>query len=609
MNDKNDVIDKKEFGFFKRNKKFILSVIPFLVVAIIMAILNIWSEWNRIWKLHNTILPISRIVFAVLYAIFMHVFLHSTNGKFSTYEITDERLIKKDKIKNSILLIIPILITLVGSLYNFISNMRYYTFSFWWYDDNVRQTIDLLVAANSFVLMAFIVYMYKRNKLNLRKTDDGLNPRKNKRLISWAYIWRFLLLVGLTIIAISFLSDKITDFVARSKVDMYESLVDSGSTSLMSLAIMKLYDAIPALLACSFVLLLSLIIGTISINHIVKKKAVIEKQNVKYIKKSVFAIIIIVFAFLIISVFSSAKDSLFNYSDLERELTKGYENYLDMKDLCEHEIMGYNSANVLESIDMIFKGFEVSKLTDFYNKFYYPYIITYIVCLVLVGCFIILYTKKQIDKNSVENSLDENGNIIPTQNKLVPEYRSIFIFIHVFNLLLVSALYTIYNIQTIEDNQESKQPLITNIEYESSNNINTDTSGDTEVEEEYDEAYLNWIKLEHDDAWYLENKISYKEAIKYALSHEEFNGDREYVLSMKNEAEKFSQEVMKYDTLFEAENGLNIEFNHIAPCEWAYIIDDKNYLTGIGVVVKVDDFTHRNIISCEPYDYYNILKK
>ena len=196
MNEENEVVSKEVPGFFKRNKWFLCSVIPFLAISIIIALINIWAEYDSVWKLNNEILPISRIIFAVLYAIFMHVFWHLTNGKFSTYEITDEKVIKKDKVKNIILLIIPILITLICSLYYFISKMCYYTFSFWWYDDNVKQTIDLLVAANSFVLTAFIAYMYKRNKLNLRKTDDSLNPRKNKRLISWAYIWRFIVLAG-----------------------------------------------------------------------------------------------------------------------------------------------------------------------------------------------------------------------------------------------------------------------------------------------------------------------------------------------------------------------------------------------------------------------------
>ena len=112
---------------------------------------------------------------------------------------------------------------------------------------------------------------------------------KNKRLISWAYIWRFFVLLIITCLVCFSISFFISNVI---KPSFFSYDVNVGNIIMSDLK-----EGVLFYLSGAIVFIVSQIIGWKIIHKSISKKVYLEKQNVSYVKKSVLGIVTIAFAF------------------------------------------------------------------------------------------------------------------------------------------------------------------------------------------------------------------------------------------------------------------------------------------------------------------------
>ena len=592
-----EIINSKDFNYFKRNKYFLLLFFPFFIISFIITGIHIYCE-NSLdnYSLSEYALPLARIIFSSIYTIFMHNLFHKTNGLFSNEKFQQK---KKYKTINSILLLLPIISILICSIHNSLGILSWIRNGF--LSLNNIGIIDLIIAFNALLFNLSLVYMYFKNNLNLPQNgiiikDNGKKIIKNKRLISLSYIFKFSLLILLISLLSNFLSNEFVNIFSRTISEddissMYEiMIINSNSYKLYYISYTIIFNAL-------------FFFGISIVHKYISKKVCIEKQNKGFIKRSVniiISLIIILQSFLILTPQINI--------EIMTDILEPYNLYLDIKDLIDIDFFS-NGESLEKSIDFFGKDFNIDKIMNSYHSSENISIICFSINLVFLIIFIIK-NNSNINKLAVDNTLDENNNIVPTQSRTNKEYKKIIAFFLILNALLIAILFFItqtndtdytygkhiefkklpyyneYTINVVEDSNEEE-----NSSYESLN-----ASGESIISGDKNEEVLNWSKLEYEDDWYLNNEITIADYKKYLFNHDDYKVDKEYLLSKIEDAIELKQKLLNYKNLYDAENELNIKFIHTSVGEWTYVLDNKNLLTRAGVTVFVDNFTDRNIL-------------
>lgn len=437
---------------------------------------------------------------------------------------------------------------------------------------------------------------------------------KNKRLISWMYIWRFIL----AIIVLLITEFVITNLIAYSISTLDELAVTNiGEMAIYSANVNLLTDIIFAT-----IFLITIIISWNIIHKVVAKKVSIERQNERYvfgmvgfITGAVMLIIAITFLYEPLKSTFGLGDTL-TMEEAETEFNRIISTSKDMQDLLRQGITT-NSETVLASVEMF--DFDVEHTIKVLSTILIcNWIVAGIVFFVII-CIIVVNHRK-IKSIIINDSLDENGNIIPTQNKISRKSKKIIII----GVIIMTIIITFICLFVYKENHEydflfndynyNQHVLIKNSRLYHEDEINKVIEYE-QTEEEPNEEWLKWRKLEHEDKWYLENPISYVEAEKYKANYPEYSINYDYASSMYDEVENFIKEIKESlnnsndKSLSFLEQKYNVEFSHINTCTFAYILDNKNFLTGVGIEVIVDNYIDRNILDIKMWDLDGILQQ
>lgn len=611
-------------NYFKRNKMFLMCWLPFLIIT--FGILVFCSAMSRDLDAERYYFSISRIVFCLLYTIVMHMFLHKTEGIFSKYEFDNSKIKKRDKVINSILIILPIFIILLTSILHIWDNSYIYLYINIFELESSLLLLDLFLSVNATLFTIFAIRMYIKDKLNIKKDNKELSPNNNqnvdnensedrikakkkinnKRRIAMAFIWRYALLIGITI----FLAIGLSSFVGRVVNSNTDELFDIELHSLMEQITSTLYLRIPLLITFAISFFVMILIGSMIINKIVAKKIVVEEQNKKFIKRSFSLFLLLV---LLGSICFNV--SYFEYSNIDKvksSVQDELDMYYDMRDFWS-QAPSSQSDTVIPSMDAISKNFDINKMMDFYYKFLIPFGIICGLGSVILTIIIWHNYYRLINKICVSNTLDNSGNVVPTQERYPREYIKMIIITSIINVVVLASIFIVYKIKTYEQPKYGNHVLLENGHYSEYSLVDKNENEEKEVNNssgDNDDEYLNEIKeLEHEDNWYLENEITIFEAYNYRSAHPEYSGNKDYILSKYDEAKKLSEKIKEYKNLGEIETALGIKFAHTDVKKWTTILDGKNLLTGVGVEVVTDSFSDKNILDTKIYDLYGIIKE
>ncbi len=446
---------------------------------------------------------------------------------------------------------------------------------------------------------------------------------KNKRLISWAYIWRFFVLLIITCLISFSLTFLITDVITPT------FLSDNSHFGSIIMSTMK--EGVLLYLSGMIVFIVGQIIGCKIIYKAISKRVCLERQNVSYVKKSVLVVIAIAFAFCLYENINAANfdTNMSNISGIKESIIESNDMAQDSLDLLNLGLYNNNVETLRESFSYF--------LTDYQEVLRTLYISNTIIliCIAMIAIamiIVLIKTSKKISDIATDNTLDENGKPVPTQEKLKKKYKLIYAVSHIIIIVIVIAFIIFNNIDNKDDftfiNQRIEKTLTPNAhtllnEWEKltdyrptkDQELFNDESGeyiDYEMDEEIDEEFEQWKKLEHEDNWYLENDINIGETNKWLANHEEYKNDSEhinYIKSMYPQAKTILGALDTNKSLFEIEKELGIPAKHIAPREFVIIIDNKNLLTGIGIHFKVDSYENRNIEEVKVWDINRIVEK
>lgn len=444
---------------------------------------------------------------------------------------------------------------------------------------------------------------------------------KNKRLISWAYIWRFILLTVISIavcygiIKLAALFFQNGDNIQNVENYTTENLIIYGLNLNILSAIVK-----------ALVFSIASLFGWKIIHRNVLSKAEIEKQNEKYVLRSVGIVTGIIMIIIISTFFYDPIASAFGLnntatiSETRDELTKGVNMSKDYQDLIINQDM-YVPQGFLMSVKMF--DFDVNHLITILEKVLLIDWIIAVLMLIEVLSVIVLNQKKI--KNSItDNTLDDNGNIVPTQSKMRKQYKILLIICQIVLVLItiiaIANYIDDYRYSYLYNNHDYNQHIpikqsrlyseqvipIKDIDVQLNENNN---------EEEYDEDMKNWLKLEHENEWYLNNHVTIGEANKFKLNNKKYEVDKEYINYMYVKVDNFIKEINQYldstenKNLYSIEEKFNIKFDHIGINTFVYILDNKNLITGVGIQVFVDNFTDKNVMGISVWDIDGALKE
>ncbi|MBQ9279980.1 MAG: hypothetical protein IJ215_02905 [Clostridia bacterium] len=454
---------------------------------------------------------------------------------------------------------------------------------------------------------------------------------KNKRLISWAYIWRFLIIVFITVV--------IEIITSQLGERLLQRFLQNGNqaTSNSTMGDVIIYSAKMGILlgvvdAVFFSIIM--IFGWKIIHRAVSSKVLIEKQNEKYVLKSVGIVTGVIMLASLCSFLYSPVWNTFGLGNTmtlieERELlTTNVNGVKDLQDLIRQGISPDADENLLTSLKYF--DFDVEHVISIHWR---VLILEWIICIFIfveiIGIMVINY--KKMKKLVVNDTIDESGNIIPTQGKISKKYKMIFIIVHICAVaIVVMGLIINYHEKHkyywIYENGEDRQhiPIVEHSLYHKFSINQDDLATEEEMpliedsdsnNEEYDEKWKNWLMLEHDDEWYLNHPVNIGEANKYRYLHEESRIDQEYAESMCEQVEGFMQAVQQYldnvedKSLIALEQAFDIQFIHVDNNSYVYILDNRNLITGVGIGVFVDNYTDRNILGVSMWDMDGVMKK
>ena len=436
---------------------------------------------------------------------------------------------------------------------------------------------------------------------------------KNKRLISWAYIWRFLVSILVFYVITYLASDLIVLLTSTTNI-----------TNVGDLAIYSAKVHVLSRIVYAVIFSITIILSWLIIHKVVSKKVSIEKQNEKYVLRmvgiitGVILIIIASASFLIEPIAETfGLGNSLTTEETRAELNRLVANSKDMQDLVNQEIISpSNSEMLLNSLEMF--DFDVEKTAQELNK--YSLLNSIGACVVL---FVVIYTlitnHKKIKGIVVDNSLDENGMVIPTQDKINNKNKKKLITGSIVLAIIVAIICTLtyrenHKYDFLFNNDDNKHELIRDSSCYHEEEINNIVEYDQSLEEP-NEEWLEWRKLEYEKEWYLNNQISFADAKKFQANYPDYSIDQIYANSMYKQVEQFIKELNSVlndsdnKSLFFLEEKYNIKFSHIDFNTYGYVLDNKNFLTGVGVEVIVDNYIDRNVLDINMWDIYGIMQK
>ena len=453
---------------------------------------------------------------------------------------------------------------------------------------------------------------------------------KNKRLILWAYIWRYLLsIIGIGLIiyfGVDYSAEIINGFLpSTQKLLESEQLIDATIIVMQKGIISNIINII--------LFVIWAIIGTKIIHKIANKKVAIEKQNKKYIKRSVCATLsAIIIGFICYSTY--------NIYINNRDLPELEEKLVESTVMSEMMLDYYKNTDVFEpssrestisSLEL--NGTNYEDMIPYLNKGLILNIVTILIEIILI-IYLNVANISNINKIAIDDTLDENGNIVPTQEKIKKKYKIIYIVTHAIILVALAIILVIKlfnNDSGYERPKRSLMPrehilveeydkdsgdtlfnkyytdkygiIIRNYKDEIDDN-NEIESGDDEKEvnneiESGDDDIYYWITLDKEKDWYLKNDITMGEAYKWINVYNELP---EYVAQSKekqyDEIKKIISTIDMSKTIPELEEQFEQQFIYFFNY-YLFIPKDKNFLTGVGIRFDIDQYSNLSIKNIE----------